>query len=248
MKYEPLTNGGCMSGNFFVHIRTLTSAIVIFAGGYAASAQDLIAVLDVVSDGTVPANYCTIISDTISAIVARDTTYMQFDRAMIPDLLGQLTVKEAATACSDPQCLVLIGNLIGANLVIGGFIRYNNNLTEIELNLVSIEERRALNTVSISTGSKKSVILTSEIPALVSSLLNPDVPLPPTKLVAEKKNFFTTPWPYAATLFAGAAGAGAYYYQYIYKPNRDGKPDNPDKPDIATETPSLYGDFPVREE
>jgi len=212
---------------------------------FQVNGQNLLAVLDVVSDGTVPAKNCTILSDTISAVLARDTTYMQFDRAMLPDLLGQLSVKDASTACSDPQCLALIGNMFGANYVIGGFVRYKDNLTEIELNLVDVGDKRALNTVSMKTGSRKKIIFSSEIPALVKDLLNPHATPPPTKLIAEKKSVLTNPLLYVGTLLAGGLGAGAYYYKYYYQPSHT---PTPDKPDPVVPEPSLYGDFPEREE
>lgn len=219
-------------------------SILIFFSQNNINAEEnsLLAVIDVASNGTISKKNCKRISDTISAVVSRNSTFIQFDRTMLPELLNQLSVQESVTSCSDPQCLLLIGNLIGAEAVIGGFIRYRDKLTQIELNLISVSKKRALNTVTMSTGSGKRTFLKRELPILVRNLLNPDAPPPPSKLIAEKRNILTRPIFYISTVLIGGAATGTYLYLNGDLDPYLGRSDTP-QPD-----PSLFDNLPVRTE
>lgn len=203
--------------------------------------QNLLAVLDLASDGSIPGKNLSLISDKISEVVAADGTYMLFTRNTLPELLKQFSIYESAAACSDQQCLVVTGSLIGANTMIGGSIKYEKNLTEITLNMVDVAGKQTINSVTMSTGSKKADFLKIEIPALVQSLLNPGKVSPQPKLAA-KKNFFTNPFLYAGTLLVGGAAAGAYYFKfYRHDDEGDGEPEIEEK-----DLPLSMDDIPVR--
>lgn len=228
--------------------RSCCTLVFICLLTFSASAQKLLAVLNLVTDGSVPQKNLTIISDTISAAVARDSTYVQFDRAMLPDLLKQLMLDESSISCSDPQCLTIVGGLIGAEMMIGGMIKYANHATTIELNLVDVAERKAINSVSLSSGAKKSTLLGSEIPALVQSLLSapnssPQAVVPPAQ---QNPSILKNPLLYVGTFLATGAAAGAYYYKYHYRADDGGDPDPVDPP-IVNDSPGLsMDDVPVR--
>jgi hypothetical protein len=177
--------------------------------------QNLLAVLDLENDGSVTQGEVTAICDRISGVIAKDSTYMQFERSQLPELLKQLYIEESATACSDPQCLTVIGSLIGANFVVGGSIRKNGRETVIELNLVDVAKKKAMNTVGISL--KTSALLDSEVPSLVKKLMDLDLHGTQKVASAEKKGFFANPLLYIGTGLAGAVAGGAYYYVYYYK-------------------------------
>lgn len=237
-----LTNDGCMYNNRFFLAVCIVTVFIFLQSSSAASKPRLLAVVDIASNGTISKKICRRISDTVSAVISRDSSCVQFDRSMLPELMKQLSVEESMTSCSDPQCLLLIGNLIGADFVIGGFVRYKDRLTQIELNLISVSKKRALNTVTMSTGSGKRAFFRRELPLLVGNLLNPDAPPPPSKLVADKRNIFTRPIFYISTLLVGGAASGAYLYmngdldQYLYKT------------DTPEPEPSLFDNLPARGE
>jgi hypothetical protein len=213
---------------------------VLFIYAIPAGCQNYCAVLDMVSNGTIPERNCILISDKISEIIVTKSNYLLFDRSTLPDLLKQFKVDETAANCTEFKCLTRIGSLIGANTIIGGSILYKNHLIEIRLYLVDVDEKQLLNTVSLSTTSKKTVFLNSEIPALMKNLLNPALrssPKPP-RPVAEKKSILSNPFLYVGTFFISGAAAGAYYYKNYYK-----------KDDNSTEEedpPLSMDDVPIR--
>lgn len=187
---------------------------VLFVSG--SFGQNFIAVLDLVSDGSVSPKVVREISDRISeSIASEDSSYMPFEREYIPELLKQFAVDQSATACSDPQCLTLMGSMIGANTIVGGSVSRSKGETFIELNLVDVARKTSLNSVSFSSRAKKSVLLQSEIPALASSLLSPDSRMAKRKS-GKKRGFFRNPVTYIGTALVGGAAFGAYYYMSNY--------------------------------
>jgi TolB-like protein len=186
--------------------------LAVWAGG-----QNLLAVLDLENNGSVTQAEVTALCNRISEVIARDSVYMQFERSQLPELLKQLYIEESATACSDPQCLTVIGSLIGANFVVGGSIRKNGREITIELNLVDVANKKAINTVDSRTKAKADILLKTEIPALVKTLMNPGKRGPKKIASAEKNGFFANPLVYIGTGLAGAAAGGVYYYFNYYK-------------------------------
>jgi|GEM_PF-2300260 len=214
------------------------SGVILFCALIVSGSfgQNFIAVLDLVSDGSVSPKVVREISDRISeSIASEDPSYMPFEREYIPELLKQFAVDQSATACSDPQCLTLMGSMIGATTVVGGSISRSKGETFIELNLVDVAQKRALNSVSFSSKAKKSVLLQSEIPALASSLLSPDSRVAKRK-PGKKRGFFRNPVTYIGTALVGGAAFGAYYYM-----SNNGGPDGKES---TEEIP--ISDAPVR--
>ncbi len=199
--------------------------------------QSLLAVLDLASDGSVPKKEITAISDKISGVIADDSTYIQFERSQLPELLKQLYIEESAAACSDIQCLIIIGNLIGANFIVGGSIRRTGKETEMSLNLVNVEKKQAMQNVAFKTTLKPYDILEMVIPAKVEALMTPGVKHK-SKIAASakgKKGFFTNPLLYIGTGLAGIAAGGAYYYFHYYK-----------QPEVDVTNEISLDDAPVR--
>lgn len=195
-----------------------------------ACGQNLLAVLDLQCDGSIPEKNVTAVSDRISEIIAKDTTYMQFERSMLPELLQQLSIYESAAECSNVQCLLVIGSLIGANYITGGSIRYDNRKTDIELHLVDVAGKKAVNSVSLQSKLPLQECVKTEIPALVTSLLHGTPGQ--GSAVAEKKSIFKSPFLYIGTALVGGAAAGAYYYKFHYNETSD----NPGE-SISSEVP-----------
>ena len=192
------------------------SLLVLFHTAFAAG-QNLLAVLDFECDGSVPQKGITAVSDRISQTIAEDSTYVQFQRSQIPELLKQLSIDESASSCSDKQCLTVVGSLIGANYMVGGSIRYKNHETSIEISLIDVAEKKVINSVSFSSGSKKKALFDTEIPALAKSLMNPAMQNPPVAGKKRKKSFLANPFLYIGTGVAGIAAGGACYYAFVYK-------------------------------
>lgn len=208
----------------------LLTLLLVLSGASIALGENLLAVLDLENDGTVSAKSIGIISDKISASIKNDTNYLQFDRSSIPELLQQLSIDQSATACSDVQCLTVIGSLIGANTMIGGTFRFAAKTTTIELNLVDVAAKKALNTVYLTSKSNKRDILEIEIPKLVKDLFSAEPQKQPKQEIVRKKTLLTNPLLYVGTLFVGGAAAGAYYYKNYYNPAASPSPDNSELP------------------
>lgn len=144
---------------------------LIVISAISSTGQSYLAVMDLVSDGSVSKSSLITISDKISQSV-NESKYSQFDRTVLPELLKQFNMDDSTIACYDPQCLILIGNLIGANAVIGGILSRNNDFVNIKLNLVDASNKITLNTVSIKSASPKTEFLETEIPELVNRLFS----------------------------------------------------------------------------
>jgi hypothetical protein len=185
--------------------------------------QNLLAELDLENDGSVTQSEVSAICDRISKVISKDSTYMQFERAQLPELLKQLYIEESATACSDPQCLTVIGSLIGANFVVGGSIRKNGKETVIELNLVDVANKKAVNTAGLQTKAQMNVLIESEIPALVKDLLAAEKNNSQKAASNGKKTFFANPLVYIKTGLVSAIAGGAYYYLFCIKSNSTDK-------------------------
>jgi hypothetical protein len=206
-----------------------------------SAGQNLLAVFDLQSDSSVSARTVSEISDRISAVIAEDSTYFQFERAQIPELLKQLLIDESASACSDVQCLTVIGSLIGANFMVGGSIRHKGRETSIELNLVDVAAKKIKNTVNLQCRSSKNALLETEIPALTKALMSS----PSNKIARpgsgnkEKKSVLKNPLVYIGTGVAGLAAGGVYYYFNYYKKG-DAAPESSANGEIS------LGDAPAR--
>lgn len=139
---------------------------------------------------------------------------------MIPELLKQLSISKSSAECSNVQCLLVIGSLIGANYITGGSIRYNKRKTDIELHLVDINSKKAVNSVSLQSKLPLRECAETELPALVNSLLRGTSAKETT--VAGKKPIVKNPFLYIGTALAGGAAVGAWYYKRHYR-SADGK-------------------------
>ncbi len=201
---------------------TLNATVLLLSFFTLSQGQNLLAVLDLQGDGTIPQEDIRKASDRISEALREDSAYFQFDRSHLPDLLSQLSIEQSATGCSDPQCLTVIGSLIGANSVIGGMIRKEGRRTEVSLNLVDVATRKAVNSVDLSSRAPMSEVIATEIPALTKVLMSGPVSTAAGK--KSHKNFFSNPVTYisAAALIGGAATGGYYFYKHYY---RDGDSD-----------------------
>jgi len=135
---------------------------------YAAPSigQNFLAVMDLVSDGTISQNSIIDLSDKIGQSV-NDSSYSQFDRSTLPELLKQLDMNDTLIASYDPNCLIIVGSLIGANTVLGGLVTRNKDSVNIKLYLVAVEKKQTLSEASLSSVSPKMVLLEKEIPELV---------------------------------------------------------------------------------
>jgi hypothetical protein len=197
----------------------------------------LLAVLDLASNGSIPQKNLKMLSDKISEIVNSDSTFVQFNREMLPELFNQLALDQSTLVCSDLQCLVLVGNLIGANVVLGGNATSIGKQITIELNLIDVTEKKSINTVSMTSTANKAEFTSKELPRLVKNLLDPDKPS--QKVVIKKKRVITNPFLYAGTVLAGGAAASAYYF-LVYKKDDEKQPTpGPDN------TPLSIDDIPM---
>lgn len=229
------------------------SLFSLFLNVFPLSAQNYLAVMDLVSDGSVNKSALVALSDKISQSIP-DNSYSQFDRSIMPEILKQFSLDDSSFACYEPQCLIVIGNLIGANTLIGGFISRNNNETSLTLNLIDVASRSTLNSVTISSNSPRSQFLQTEIPGIVNKLLNKSQNLPPP--VSAMNNPVSSPSSKAGTerseknlksgktrnakpavfsSIGGAVGLGIVGLVLYFKNSDDGK-----------ESPISMDDVPVR--
>ncbi len=197
--------------------------LLLFVTIADVSGENLLAVMDLECDGSVSQQEIITISNKISASLVTEPAYIQFDRTLLPELLKQLSIDQSATVCSDAQCLIIIGSLIGANTMIGGSIRKKNKETEIKLKLVDVIGKKAINSVTLSSRSSQNKLLEKEVPALTESLMSDDG----ENLVQNtdsKKSFFRNPLTYIGPVLLAGAAAGAYYYKYNYKNDHESDP------------------------
>lgn len=203
---------------------SFTFALVLF-GVYLSSGaspeQQLLAVFDLTSDSSISSKNLKAISDKISVLIEHDSAYSQFSRDMLPELFNQLAIDHSALICSDPQCLILLGNLIGANAAIGGFIKRSRERTIIELSLVNVSKKQIINTVSLTTAASITEFKEKELPELVKSLLGSRTNSSPLQSKSlKKKSAFSNPMLYIGTLVTGGAAAAAYYF-LVHKKDDD---------------------------
>lgn len=197
----------------------LCSLFFLFA---EATEPKLLAVFDLASDGTVSIKSIKAISDRISELVQGNESYTQFNREMLPELFNQLALDQSALVCSDQQCLILLGNLIGAAAVLGGSITTTGKQTTIELNLVDVSGKRTINKVLLTSVAKKSDFIENELPALVKNLLSSRTNASPlaSKPSVKRTSVLSNPLLYTGTLLVGGAAATAYYF-LVYKKSDD---------------------------
>lgn len=212
----------------------------VFLSSGASLEQQLLAVFDLTSDSSISAKNLKAISDNISVLVERDSSYSQFSREMLPELFNQLAIDHSALICSDPQCLILLGNLIGANAAIGGFIKRSRERTMIELSLVNVSKKQIINTVSLTTAASIVEFKEEELPELVKSLLGSRTNTSPLRSKSlKKKSAFTNPMLYVGTVVVGGAAAAAYYF-LVYT-----KDDNHQSVGQPSSEPLSLDDIPI---
>jgi hypothetical protein len=179
--------------------------------------QRLLAVFDLTSDGSLSSTELKTISDTISILANDQKAYTQFSREMMPELFNQIAIDHTALACSDMQCLLLLGNLIGAEVVIGGFITTTGKKTAIELQLIDVTEKRTLQTVSMTSTANRLDFTKTELPNLVKQLFrSPKDTSPVTTKHPGRKSIFASPLLYTGTALVSGGVAAAYYF-LVYK-------------------------------
>jgi hypothetical protein len=138
---------------------------------------------------------------------------------MLPELFNQLALDQSALVCSDQQCLILLGNLIGAAAVLGGSITTTGKQTTIELNLVDVSGKRTINNVLLTSVAKKSDFFENELPALVKNLLSSRANTSPlaSKSSVKHKSVLSNPLLYTGALLVGGAAATRTIFWYIIR-------------------------------
>ncbi len=199
-----------------VHRAALFFFLVVFFS--LAGAQGPIAVMDLQCGENISPSAGRAISNRIGESL--DSTLQQFDRAILHDMLEQLSIDQSATSCSDAQCLTIVGSLIGASRVIGGSVSRDGRKTFITLNLVDVAGKKAINSVSMNSRSDKNELLAFEIPALVKTLMAPRSPIS-RRNGLKGRSFFANPVTYIAAGLAGTVAAGTFLFKLGNPPDRD---------------------------
>lgn len=170
---------------------------------FSASAQELIAVLDLKSDGSVSQKNIRAISDQISAEIAWDARLTVFDRQNLPVLLDQLKI---TASCADAKCLSDVGNQIGANQIVGGSLRLTHGELCIELRRVDVQSQKTMRTVKQKMAVTKEEFMARKLPDFVRDLMSSSEPI---ALKTKKKGFFSHPGVWVGAASVAAAGAAA---------------------------------------
>jgi hypothetical protein len=211
---------GCLKMSVRIRIAALILPAFFW---FISDAQELIAVMDLQSDGSVSQGTIKTICDSISAEIARDVHYSVFDRNYLPFVLQQLNSKQP-TLCSDAECLGSVGNLVGTNQIVGGSIVLKKDEIWIRLDRVDVKTRRSLQTVlKKMQGTRKDLFLAS-IPAIVKDLMNtPQV----SQSAPGKKGSFKQAIMWVGGSAIAAGTAAAIYYFVIKKGPQGEEPDVP---------------------
>jgi len=170
---------------------------------FSASAQELIAVMDLKSDGSVSQKNIQTISDKISAEISRDARYTVFDRKYLPVLLEQLKFKQSVS-CAEVKRLSDIGVGIGANQIVGGSIQMKQEELSVELNRVNVQTKKIIRSVTQKMMVSREDFIKKRLPDFVLDLMTSSAPIASE---TKKKGFFSKPaiWIGAATVAAAGA-------------------------------------------
>jgi len=197
--------------------------IIIFYISFVIAQKNFCVVLDIVSDGSVSKNSCSLLSQTIDEILILDGRYKLFDRKILPELLEQYSLYELSQECYSLHCLTEIGKSIGADIIIGGKAVYKDKRINIELNMIDAKQKRKIQTISINTQLSKKKVVKEEIPIVVKMLLDSETsyqlysynrkkPISKKVSIKERNLFYKNVLLYTGAIFAGGMSAIICYY------------------------------------
>lgn len=207
--------------------------LIIFFISSITAKENFCVVLDLISDGSVSKSSCSLLSHTINKILIIDGRYNLFDRKVLSDLLKQFDLYKLSHECYDQECLATIGNLIGAQIIIGGKAVYKNKSISIILNMIDVKQKKKIQTVTINTRESKKRVIKEEIPIIVEMLLESETSYQLSKFNQKKKskNIKRRKLPYKNLLFytgaifvGGASGILCYYFINKKEKKIDDKP------------------------
>jgi hypothetical protein len=137
---------------------------------HAAETGNLVAVMDLTSDGSVSPSAIDSLCDIICQSISSNILYEVFDRKFLPFTLQSLGRPEHPR-CSETPCLIDIGRDIGAKYMIGGSIKKVKTDYIIHLNLINSESKISIGTVSKRARVSKIAFIKQKLPSLVNELL-----------------------------------------------------------------------------
>lgn len=204
-------------------MHTKTLLVIIFLLSSIIAQENFCVVLDIISDGSVSKNSCSLLSHTVNEILISDGRYKLFDRKILPELLEQFTLYELSQECYGLHCLAEIGNYIGAEIIIGGKAVYKDESINIVLNMVDAKRKRKIQTVTINSQLSKKKVIKEEIPIIVGMLLESETSYQLNNFdrekqksknvnIREKRTFYKNILLYTGAIFAGGMSAIVCYY------------------------------------
>ncbi|MBD3419294.1 MAG: hypothetical protein GF398_04165 [Chitinivibrionales bacterium] len=204
---------------------------ILLACPIHSNAQKLLAVLDLDADGKISKDICNEIADKISEQAKTDTRFTVYDRSMYPYLFSSLDIDNIDT-CSQPKCLTEIGNLIGANIVVGGTIEQARRQFHVYLMMVDAATGMITGNADFTIDPTKTG--TRDLTIAVNALLNAYGTRTPEKFkvrTKKEKGFFRKPLVWVNIGVIGAAGAAAaVYFALEGSGEQDGKLSMDDAP------------------
>jgi hypothetical protein len=175
----------------FVRMRYIASTFVLLlfirSLSSAAETKELIAVIDLSSDGTVSPATIDSVCGKIGGTIAGNKRYEVFGREFLPFTLKSVGMPEHPR-CSEITCLADIGRKIGTKYIVGGSIRFIKKEWIINLKLVNTESGFLLGTVTKKSDLIKKTFISQKLPSLARELLrfNRTVPADQSTVVANE--------------------------------------------------------------
>jgi predicted outer membrane repeat protein len=195
-------------------------------------------VLDLVSDGSVSKNSCYLLSKKVNKVLISDGRYKLFDRKILPELLKQYAIDTLSQKCCDQHCLIEIGSLIGAEIIIGGKAILKDKSIYITLNMVDVKRKRNIQSITLTSKLSKKRVISKEIPLIVEMLIESetlyqqsifDEEQQKNKLKVEaikrRRSFFRNTALYGGAILAGSLSALICFY--ILDREKEEKDDRP---------------------
>ncbi len=137
---------------------------------YATETGNLIAVIDLASDGTVSTSTIDSVCEVIYQTIVSDKRYEVFDRRFLPFSFQSLGLS-GRSSCFEASCLMDLGAAIGSRYVIGGSIQKVKKGFLIRLTLVNSESKEHVGTISKMVKTSTGTTLNQMFLPIVNELL-----------------------------------------------------------------------------
>lgn len=147
-----------------------------------ANAQVIIAVVDLESKTGVSGEIIRTICDGVSREIAKDTSYVVFDREYLPTLISQVN-KKIAGPCARARCMSDLGKAIGANQIVGGFADLTNGVMDLEFKRVDVKTGKVISTIRRRIAGPSEDKINQRLPQIARDLLTTT-----DEIIADKEN------------------------------------------------------------